>query len=295
VSGVGRQDETGVSGSGRQDGVSVGGLVETRHAPRSVAAETGYAPGAAPEPEILVEGLGKRYGRREALRDVSFAVERGGFLAVFGPNGAGKTTALRVLAGLATATTGRVRVAGADVREDPLPVRRAVGFISHNPLLYPDLTAYENLRFFADMYGVGVDAAARDARIAQLLDRVELPTRRNDTVRTFSRGMRQRLAIARAILHAPRVLLLDEPHAGLDARAVGILDGLLAEIRGDHTFVMVTHSLDHGLAAASGVLLLDAGRVVLSGPCDEGGRDALADALRARLRGVSPEAAEVHR
>jgi heme exporter protein A len=247
----------------------------------------------AAEPEILVEGLSKRFGRREAVRDLSFAVERGGFLAVFGPNGAGKTTTLRVLAGLASPTAGRVLVAGMDVREDPLPLRRVVGFISHNPLLYPDLSAYENLRFFADMYGVGVDAGARDARIAELLERVELPMRRNDTVRTFSRGMRQRLAIARAILHAPRVLLLDEPHAGLDARAVGILDGLLAEIRGDHTFVMVTHSPLHGLAMATRALVLDAGRVALNEVCDEGGREALAGTVRARLSAAVPEVAAV--
>ncbi|HSL96196.1 MAG TPA: heme ABC exporter ATP-binding protein CcmA [Thermoleophilia bacterium] len=208
-------------------------------------------------PEIEVEGLRKTFGRREVLRGVSFQLERGGFLAVFGPNGAGKTTILRVLATLLSPGSGSVRVAGHDVREDPMPVRRAVGLISHSPLLYPDLTAYENLRFYADMYGV----EDREARIDELLDRLELSHRRYDVVRAFSRGMRQRLAIARAVLHRPRVLLLDEPHEGLDPRAVDILDGLLAEIRADHTFVMVTHHLGKGLELASRVMIVDAGRV----------------------------------
>ena len=251
-------------------------------------------------PEIEVRGLRKRYGRRDALRDVDLTVERGGFLTVFGPNGAGKTTLLRVLAGLASASSGTVTVAGADVREDPTPVRRAIGFISHNALLYPDLTAYENLRFYADMYGVGEArdedrtgrTARRDARIAELLERVELSVRRNDTVRTFSRGMRQRLSIARAILHRPRVLLLDEPHAGLDARAVGILDGLLAEIRAEHTFVLVTHSPEVGLAPATQVLVLAGGRVVFRAAGAELRSECTGAAVRAALGGAAlPSAA----
>jgi heme exporter protein A len=245
--------------------------------------------------EIEVRGLRKRYGRRDALRAVDMSVERGGFLTVFGPNGAGKTTLLRILAGLASATEGSVTVAGADVREDPTPVRRAVGFISHNPLLYPDLTAYENLRFYADMYGVGESeqqgkagrAARRDARIAELLERVELTVRRDDTVRTFSRGMRQRLSIARAILHRPRVLLLDEPHAGLDARAVGILDGLLAEIRAEHTFVLVTHSPEVGLAPATQALVLAGGRVVFRAAGAELRSESTGAAVRAALGGAA--------
>jgi heme exporter protein A len=210
------------------------------------------------ELEIEVDGLRKTFGRREVLRGLTFGVERGGFLALFGPNGAGKTTTLRVLASLLSPGAGTVRVAGHDVRQEPMPVRRAVGLISHNPLLYPDLTAVENLRFYADMYGI----EGREARIDELLDRLELSHRRYDLVRTFSRGMRQRLAIARAVLHRPRVLLLDEPHEGLDPRAVDILDQLLAEIRADHTFVMVTHHLRKGLELATRVMIVDTGRVV---------------------------------
>ena len=210
------------------------------------------------EPEIVVEGVSKVFGRRDVLRDVSFTIQRGGFLALFGPNGAGKTTTLRIVATLLSASVGTVRVAGHDLKDDPMPVRRAIGFISHNPLLYRDLTAEENLRFYADMYGVADDGR----RVRDLLERVELSHRRFDVVRTFSKGMLQRLAIARALLHRPRVLLLDEPHSGLDPHAVDILDGLLDEIRSEHTFVMVTHSLRKGLELADQVMILDGGRVV---------------------------------
>ena len=211
-------------------------------------------------PEIRVEGLGKAFGRREVLRDVSFTVGRGGFLTLFGPNGAGKTTTLRLVATLLRPSSGSVSVAGHDLKNDPMPVRRAIGFISHNPLLYRDLTAQENLRFYADMYGV----ADPGRRIGELLERVELSHRRYDVVSTYSKGMLQRLAIARALLHEPRVLLLDEPHSGLDPHAVEILDGLLGEIRAAHTFVMATHNLRQGLALADQVMILDAGRVVFS-------------------------------
>ena len=217
-------------------------------------------------PEIEVEGLSKSFGRRPALREVGFSVEAGGFLAIFGPNGAGKTTILRILATLLAPGGGRVCVAGHDVRQDPMPVRAAIGVVSHAPLLYGDLTAHENLRFYADMYGL----ADREARVGELLERLELSPRRDDLVRTFSRGLRQRLAIARAILHRPRVLLLDEPYAGLDPRAVGILDALLAEIRRDHTFVMVTHAMEKGLELATQAIIIEAGEVVLrsAGPID---------------------------
>jgi ABC-type multidrug transport system ATPase subunit len=134
----------------------------------------------------------------------------------------------------------------------------SVGLVSHSPMLYLDLTAQENLRFYADMYGL----ADREERITELLELLELSHRRYDPVRTFSKGMRQRLAIARAILHRPRVLLLDEPHSRLDPRAVDILDGLLAEIRAEDTFVMVMHHIEKGLEFATRLMIVDAGKIV---------------------------------
>lgn len=211
--------------------------------------------------EVAVEGLTKVFGHRKVLSDVTFSVPGGGFLALFGPNGAGKTTLVRILTGLLSPTEGRVRIGGHDLTEDPASIRARIGLISHNPLLYPDLTAEENLRFYCDLYRV----AQASERIDELLDRVELSHRRYDLVRTFSRGMVQRVAIARSLLHRPDVVFLDEPHTGLDPHAVDILDGLLASIRNDHTFVMVTHSLEKGLALASQVMVLVDGKVSFTG------------------------------
>ncbi len=241
------------------DGTESNDVSVNQHSDSTGAASSNGA--TADAAEIAVVGLTKIFGRRQILRGISFNVEKGGFLSIFGPNGAGKTTTLRVLATLLSPTAGSVTVAGADVREGAMAVRRQIGLISHSPLLYLDLTAYENLCFYADMYGL----QDREERIDELLERVELAHRRYDLVRTFSKGMRQRLAIARAILHRPRVLLLDEPHSGLDPRAIDILDGLLAEIRAEHTFVMVTHNIQKGLELGTQVMIIDGGKIVFEG------------------------------
>jgi len=186
---------------------------------------------------VVVDGLARSFGSREVLRGLDLAVAPGCFLLVLGANGAGKTTLLRILATLLRPGAGQVRVAGADVREDPAAVRRVVGMVGHSPLLYGDLTVDENLRFFAGMYGV--DAAAD--RIACLLERLKLTPRRRDRVRDLSRGMRQRAAVARALLHRPSVLLLDEPYEALDECARLLLDGILDEHCGRTTIVLATH------------------------------------------------------
>ncbi len=208
--------------------------------------------------EIEVEKLNKSFGKRKVLKDVSFQVSKGGFLSVFGPNGAGKTTLLKILSTLVAPSSGKVIVAGTSLEEDSVGARKKIGFISHYPLLYPDLTAYENLRFYASMY----QAPSFEDRIDYLLERVELSHRRYDLVRTFSRGMLQRLSIARALLHQPSILFLDEPHSGLDPHAVEILDGLLEQIRADHTFIMVTHNLSKGLSLCSSAMILDEGKII---------------------------------
>jgi len=186
---------------------------------------------------VAVEGLSRRFGRREVLRDVALELPQGAFLLLLGANGAGKTTLLRILAALLLPSSGRAEVAGHDVRAEPAGVRRAVGYVGHAALLYRDLTAAENLRFYADMYGLPDPAA----RAAEMLDRVELRRRSHDAAGELSRGMRQRLAIARALLHDPSVLLLDEPYGGLDDRAAAVLDGILEEHAGRTTVVLVTH------------------------------------------------------
>lgn len=214
---------------------------------------------------IQTKKLTKVFGERRALDKVTIEVPAGAFLSIFGPNGAGKTTLVRTLATLSKATSGEVRVAGFDAKEDPDKVREHIGLISHNPMLYPDLTAMENLMFTARLYGV----ADPEARVRELLRAVELDHRRFDVVRTFSRGMTQRLSIARALMNDPDIVFLDEPYAGLDPHAVEIFDGLIDKLRDGRTFVMVSHDLQKGFDVCTHALVLARGRVVSYAPKDE--------------------------
>jgi heme exporter protein A len=214
---------------------------------------------ASTELALEVRELSRTFGARKALDRVEFEVPVGAFLSIFGPNGAGKTTMLKILSTLTTPSKGSAKVLGCDVVQDAVALRERIGFISHNPLLYPDLSAEENLEFFAEIYCL----ENPKERIRELLTAVELDHRRLDLVRTFSRGMLQRLSIARALLHAPEVIFLDEPYSGLDPHAMDILDSLIAQIRAQHTFVMVSHDLSKGLELCSHALILAKGRVVL--------------------------------
>ena len=214
---------------------------------------------------IETKKLTKVFGDRKALDKVSIEVPEGAFLSIFGPNGAGKTTLVRTLATLSRATSGTALVAGFDAKEEPDKVRERVGLISHNPMLYPDLTAMENLMFTAQLYGV-VNA---EERVRELLRAVELDHRRFDVVRTFSRGMTQRLSIARALMNDPDVVFLDEPYAGLDPHAVEIFDGLIEQLRDGRTFIMVSHDLQKGFDVCTHALVLARGRVVSYAPKED--------------------------
>ena len=214
---------------------------------------------SAQESALKVRDLSRTFGARRALDSVSFELPRGAFLSIFGPNGAGKTTMLKVLSTLTAPSKGHAEVMGLDVVQDAVELRERIGFISHNPLLYPDLTAEENLEFFADLYCIDDPRA----RVKELLTSVELDHRRLDAVRTFSRGMIQRLSIARSLLHKPDVIFLDEPYSGLDPHAMDILDSLIAAVRADHTFVMISHDLQKGLELCSHALILARGKIVL--------------------------------
>ena len=214
---------------------------------------------------IETKKLTKVFGDRKALDKVSIEVPEGAFLSIFGPNGAGKTTLLRTLATLSRATSGTALVAGFDAKEEPDKVREHIGLISHNPMLYPDLTAMENLMFTAQLYGV-VNA---EERVRELLRAVELDHRRFDVVRTFSRGMTQRLSIARALMNDPDVVFLDEPYAGLDPHAVEIFDGLIEQLRDGRTFIMVSHDLQKGFDVCTHALVLARGRVVSYAPKED--------------------------
>jgi heme exporter protein A len=203
---------------------------------------------------IELADVSRAYGERVALANVTLALEEGETLAVFGANGAGKTTLLRILATLLRPHHGTARVLGHDVRKEGWAVRGKLGFLGHEPLLYRDLTARENLRFHARLHDVPL------GRIDELLDAVGMRARADDPVHTFSRGMVQRTAVCRALLHDPELLLLDEPLAGLDPGGVGLVAPLLS----GGTRVVITHDVE-ALADADLVLGLRAGRVALLG------------------------------
>lgn len=205
---------------------------------------------------IKVHSLVKAYGLKPVLRGLDFHVRQGEFVALLGPNGAGKTTFLRVLATLARPKMGEVWVGGYRLPEQAPEVRRRLGVVSHQPLLYGDLTAEENLRFYGRMYGV----PELEGRIAAVLELVGLLSRRRDLVRSFSRGMQQRLAIGRAVLHEPQILLFDEPHTGLDQDAAGMLDEVLRTVAsGGRTIVMTSHDLLRAAQLADRVDILSKG------------------------------------
>jgi heme exporter protein A len=189
---------------------------------------------------IEVKKLVKRFGLKTILRGLDFSVEPGEFVALLGPNGAGKTTFLRILATLSRPSLGSVSLAGHHLPHQAAQVRAKLGVVSHMPLLYPDLTAEENLRFYGRMYGIG----NMEARITEVLEMIGLENRRKDLVRTFSRGMQQRLAIGRAVIHDPQVMLFDEPYTGLDQDASEMLDEVLRSVAADgRTVVMTSHDL----------------------------------------------------
>lgn len=189
---------------------------------------------------IEVKKLVKRFGLKTVLRGVDFSAQPGEFVVLLGPNGAGKTTFLRILASLSRPSMGLVMVAGFPLPAQSAAVRQRLGVVSHMPLLYGDLTAEENLQFYGRMYNI----FALSSRITEVLEMVGLSARRHDMVRTFSRGMQQRLAIGRAVLHAPDVMLFDEPYTGLDQDASEMLDDVLKNVAAaGRTVVMTSHDL----------------------------------------------------
>jgi len=205
---------------------------------------------------LELEGLARHYGEREALSDVSLSLGAGQTLVVFGGNGAGKTTLLRILATLLRPHAGSARVLGSRLPDEAWAVRGRIGLLGHEPLLYRELTARENLRFHARLHGVA------EERVEQLLEIVAMTGRVNEPLRTLSRGMVQRVAVARAVLHDPELLLLDEPRANLDPAAIELVDPLIGATSG-HTRVISSHDPSGGLAEADLVLGLRAGRPAL--------------------------------
>lgn len=209
---------------------------------------------------LAVDGVWKYYGDFPAIRDVSFHVEPGECVALLGRNGAGKTTLLRIIAGLLRATKGSVKVLGSDTLNRA--ARSRVGILGHGIGIYDELSAAENLRLFADLYALDSPARVAD----EWLERTGLSRVKDGLVREFSRGMRQRLAVARAFLHNPQLLLLDEPFTALDDRAIALLQDLLRQaLRDGRTVLMSTHQLREALELATRVVLVNRGKVAFSG------------------------------
>jgi heme exporter protein A len=215
---------------------------------------------------ITVKKLVKRFGLKTVLRGVDFEVQPGEFVALLGPNGAGKTTFLRILASLSRPSLGEVNIAGYKLPNQAAQVRARLGVVSHLPLLYGDLTAEENLRFYGRMYGI----TNLEQRITEVLEMVGLEARRRDLVRNYSRGMQQRLAIGRAILHNPDVVLFDEPYTGLDQDASAMLDEVLKTVAAEgRTVVMTSHDLARAEDLATRFDVLSRGVISASAPLKE--------------------------
>lgn len=208
-----------------------------------------------PDAAIECRGLARWYGERPALLAVSFEVAEGQRLAVFGSNGAGKSTLLRIVATLLTPTEGSVFLHGVDIARDGAGARRLLGFVGHEPGIYGDLTAEENLRFFARLGGVRESDA-----VSRMLKRAGLHGARRQRARTLSRGQRQRLGLARSLITDPAILVLDEPDTGLDAEATGLVEEVIGADK--RTTLFATHDRDWGSRIADDVLVLDRGRLI---------------------------------
>jgi heme exporter protein A len=214
------------------------------------------------ETMVSLKGVIKHFGPITALRGIDLELKRGCCLGIFGPNGAGKTTLLSILATLARPSAGTVRIAGYDVVKEGEKVRPLLGVLSHRTFLYGHLTAYENLQFYGRMFGLKTLAE----RITEVLQVVDLVTYAHQLVRTYSRGMQQRLAIARTILHHPQLLLLDEPYTALDTHAVSRLHDLIGHLHAEScTIVMITHDLHRGLDVCDEIAIQCRGKIVYRG------------------------------
>ena len=246
---------------------------------------------------VETEGITKRFGSLIAVDHLTFSVGEGEIFGLLGPNGAGKTTTLRILGSLIAPTEGSARVGGHDVVKDALRVRETVGILTENPSLYDRLTAQENMDFFAEAYGLA-DPGERSGRIRELLEFFDLWDRRGDKAGTFSKGMKQKLAIARALVHGPEVLFLDEPTSGLDPRSSKDIRDLMEELsrRERRTILLSTHRLEDAERLCDRVMIIrDGASVIIGAPEELQRKIAGAPVLEIRLRGAPGRVADAVR
>jgi heme exporter protein A len=214
---------------------------------------------ASSNPAIEVQGLTKSFGYHQALRGIDLGVSRGEHLVIFGPNGAGKTTLVKILSMLVRPSSGDVWLGGVNIRDKPALIRRQIGLVAHQTFLYDNLTVYENLKFYGKMYAL----PNLEQRIREVASWAQLEPRLHDRVGTLSHGWQQRASIARAVLHNPSILFLDEPEAGLDPHASTVINDVMGNAGADGlTVVMITHNLERGLELGNTVVILDKGKVV---------------------------------
>lgn len=246
---------------------------------------------------IETEGLTKYYESLVAVDHLTFKVKEGEVFGLLGPNGAGKTTTIRILACLISPSEGSAKVSGYKIDKDPLAVRQTVGILTENPSLYERLTAQENMDFFAEAYNLS-EPQEKAKRIRELLEFFDLWERRNDKVATFSKGMKQKLAIARALVHNPPIIFLDEPTAGLDpesAKEVRDLMKILSR-REKHTILLCTHHLEDAERLCSRVMIINKGKSVVVGTPDElRNRIARKPSVQINLKKVDPKIIEAAR
>ncbi|NPE30853.1 ABC transporter ATP-binding protein [Methanococcoides sp. SA1] len=210
---------------------------------------------------LSLNNVSKKFGNMPVLKGIDLDINKGEFVALLGANGAGKTTLVKIMSALSSPSEGTVMVNGKDISKDQGPLRAIIGVISHETYLYNDLTAVENLRFFGQMYGIA--SKKLEARINGLLEQVELVKRADDRVSTFSRGMKQRLSIARALLHEPSILFLDEPYTGLDQHAAHTFEKVLLDLDPkDTTRLMISHEISRTYNMCDRVIILDKGCIV---------------------------------
>lgn len=207
---------------------------------------------------IEVNGLVKRIGDKTILRGIQLTVEKGQTVGILGSNGAGKSTLLKVLATIMKPTDGTVKVDGKDIKKDAMKIKQILGYLPHASMVYDHYSPYENLKFFGSLYNV----PNIEARVHEIIDKVGLKMFTNEPVRSFSRGMIQRIAIARAIIHQPEILLLDEPHTGLDQNAIQILNQVIEEMKGDQvTTLMVTHDFLQAAKVCDRFVIIKGGKI----------------------------------
>ncbi|GAB6151383.1 ABC transporter ATP-binding protein [Desulfosporosinus burensis] len=216
----------------------------------------------------MIEGtnLCKTYGRKNVLRDISVRIPTGEFVAVLGPNGAGKSTLLKILALISKPDSGEVKIGDKSLVDIKDELKHKIGIISHSSFLYPELTAYENLQFYGRLYGID----NLEEQIITIIKKVGLILALNEPVYTFSRGMLQRLSIARALIHNPEVILLDEPFTGLDQQGISLLEDVLKDLKSSYkTILMVTHSFEQGMDDVDRILIVNKGQIAADFPTED--------------------------